>query len=65
MEAGYLILDHPADLGIEARGRTLAEAFEQAARGLISVIVDPDSVRSNPGRWSLREETISNFWSGG
>lgn len=45
MEAGYLILDHPADLGIEARGNTPAEAFEQAARGLISVIVDPDSVR--------------------
>jgi len=45
MEAGYRILDHPADLGIEARGKTLAEAFEQAARGLISVIVDPDSVR--------------------
>ena len=45
MEAGYLILDHPADLGIEARGKTLAEAFEQAACGLVSVIVDPDSVR--------------------
>ena len=45
MEAGYLILDHPADLGIEARGNTLAEAFEQAARGLISVAVDPESVR--------------------
>lgn len=45
MEAGYLILDHPADLGIEARGKTLAAAFEQAACGLVSVIVDPDSVR--------------------
>lgn len=45
MEAGYRILDHPADLGIEARGKTLAEAFEQAARGLTSVIVDPDSIR--------------------
>ena len=45
MEAGYRILDHPADLGIEARGNTLAEAFEQAACGLVSVIVDPDSVR--------------------
>ena len=45
MEAGYLILDHPADLGVEARGNTLAETFEQAACGLISVIVDPDSVR--------------------
>ena len=45
MEAGYRILDHPADLGIEACGNTPAEAFEQAACGLISVIVDPDSVR--------------------
>lgn len=45
MEAGYLILDHPADLGIEARGKTLAEAFEQGACGLTSVILDPASVR--------------------
>ena len=45
MEAGYRILDHPADLGVEARGNTLAETFEQAACGLVSVIVDPGSVR--------------------
>lgn len=45
MEAGYMILDHPADLGIEARGKTMAETFEQAARGLTSVILDPDSIR--------------------
>ena len=45
MEAGYRILDHPADLGVEARGNTLAETLEQAACGLMSVIVDPDSVR--------------------
>ena len=45
MEAGYLILDHPADLGIKARGKTLSEAFEQVAYGLTSVILDPASVR--------------------
>lgn len=45
MEAGYLIPDHPADLGMEARGETLAGTFEQAARGLTSVILDPASVR--------------------
>ena len=45
MEAGYRILDHPADLGIEAHGKTLPEAFEQAARGLTSVILDRDSIR--------------------
>jgi SHS2 domain-containing protein len=44
MESGYLLLDHPADLGIEAYGKTLSEAFEQAACGLTSVILDPDSV---------------------
>lgn len=45
MEAGFVILDHPADLGIEAYGKTLSQAFEQAASGLISVILDPASVR--------------------
>ena len=45
MNAGYLILDHPADLGIEARGKTLAEAFGQVAYGLVSVILDPASVQ--------------------
>ena len=40
----YSILEHPADLGIEARGKTLSEAFEEAAVGLTSIIVDLDSV---------------------
>ena len=43
---GFTILDHPADLGIEAYGETLAESFEQAALGLISVILDPATVES-------------------
>lgn len=40
----YSILEHPSDLGIEARGKTLSEAFEEAAVGLISIIVDLDTV---------------------
>ncbi len=40
----YSILEHPSDLGIEARGKTLSEAFEEAAVGLTSIIVDLDSV---------------------
>ncbi len=40
----YSILEHPADLGIEARGKTLSGAFEEAALGLSSIIVDLDSV---------------------
>ena len=40
IRTGFAILDHPADLGIEAHGKTLAESFEQAALGLMFVIVD-------------------------
>ncbi len=43
-EPGYRILDHPSDAGIEARGKNLKEAFEFAARGMMSIIVDPESV---------------------
>src|SRR5882672_2660352 len=46
MRSGFTILEHPSDLGIEARGATLGEAFRSAARGLMSVIVDGDSVGS-------------------
>lgn len=40
----YSILEHPADLGIEARGQSLSEAFEEAAIALSSIIADLDSV---------------------
>lgn len=35
---------HAADIGIRGTGRTLAEAFEQAACALTAVIVDPRAV---------------------
>jgi SHS2 domain-containing protein len=44
MNKEFKILDHPADLGIEARGPTLAEAFSTAAVGLMSVILDLSTV---------------------
>ncbi len=44
-QAGYKILDHPADLGIEAWGATLAKAFEQAAQALLSIILDLETVQ--------------------
>jgi tRNA nucleotidyltransferase (CCA-adding enzyme) len=36
---------HGADVGIRGRGRTLEEAFEQAAVALTSIMVDPSRVR--------------------
>jgi SHS2 domain-containing protein len=50
MQAGYSILEHPSDIGIEAQGDDLAEAFEQAARGMMSVIVDLSSVDCRAAR---------------
>lgn len=47
MMAGFVILDHPADMGIEAYGKNLKEAFEQAAVALTSIILDISSVEPN------------------
>lgn len=44
MQNGFQILDHPSDLGIEAYGDTLKEAFCEAGKGLLSIILDlPES----------------------
>jgi len=48
--ARFVLLDHPADLGIEARGDTLREAFENAAAGLMSLILDPESIVARESR---------------
>jgi SHS2 domain-containing protein len=37
--APYRILDHTADVGLEAEGSTLAEAFANAATGMYSIMV--------------------------
>jgi len=42
----YRIIEHPSDLGIEALGSSLAEAFEAAAQGFISLIIDPATIES-------------------
>lgn len=43
-ESGFRLIEHPADVGIEAWGPHLAGAFEQAALGLISVVFDPVTI---------------------
>ncbi|MEO0250440.1 MAG: archease [candidate division WOR-3 bacterium] len=44
MNSGFEILEHPADIGIRSRGRSLSEAFEQAAVGLFNLMYDPARV---------------------
>jgi protein archease len=40
----YRILEHTADIGFEAFGRTSKEAFRNAARAMFHLIVDEDCV---------------------
>jgi SHS2 domain-containing protein len=51
MEQGFRILEHPADVGIEAFGNTLEDAFKYAALGLTSIIVEPASVDPSEQRF--------------
>lgn len=41
---GWEHFEHGADIGIRGRGKTLAEAFEQAALALTAVITDPRNI---------------------
>ena len=41
----FEVLEHTADVLIAAYGETLAELFENAAYGMVSVSYDPESVR--------------------
>ena len=40
----FKFLEHTADIGLEAYGSNLAEAFANAAYGLFSIITDPASI---------------------
>ncbi|MDQ7842024.1 MAG: archease [bacterium] len=49
----FEVFEHTADIGIVARGATLAEVFEAAAEGMFSLMVDPGSVENRA--WLERE----------
>jgi len=44
MQTRFTLLAHPADIGIEAHGNTVAEAFASAADGLMSLLADPATI---------------------
>jgi|ECHnycMinimDraft_1075156.scaffolds.fasta_scaffold00032_7 Uncharacterized conserved protein len=45
----FLFFDHTADVGIKAFGRTLSEAFQNAALAVFELITDTSKVK-----WSIR-----------
>lgn len=57
--AGYALLDHTADVGVQAWGPDPAAAFAQAARGMFAIILDADPVSwKGAGEPATREASV-------
>ena len=50
MAKSYQMIDHAADIGIEAHADTLQELLEALAEGMIQVICPPSTVRPSASR---------------
>ena len=46
----FELIEHTADIGLIAYGRTLAEAFANAAYGLFSIITQPETISETESR---------------
>jgi SHS2 domain-containing protein len=53
------LIEHTADIGINAYGTSLAEAFSNAAYGLFSIVTDLRKVRTTETRTVVLEEKSS------
>ena len=66
MDAGFEILDHTADTGIIAHGDNLKKAFENAARGMFSLITELTIIQNDLTREinasSLDRESLLVNW---
>ena len=49
----YELIDHTADVGIKAYGKTLPEAFESAAKGMFDIITDSSEIE-NIGQYDIQ-----------
>ena len=63
---GYSLLDHTADVGVEAWGATPTEAFVAAARGLFAVMLDrnPDDWQGEGAATSIDIDCEARSWPG-
>ena len=46
----FEVIDHTADVGIVARGKTLPELFANAATGMMHFLISPEAVRPDTSR---------------
>ena len=51
----YDLIDHTADVAIKAYGKTLSEAFENAAKGMFDIITDNSEIE-NIGQYDIELE---------
>jgi SHS2 domain-containing protein len=51
----YELIDHTADVGIKAYGKTLPEAFENVAKGMFDIITDSSEIES-VGQYNIELE---------
>lgn len=51
----YELIEHTADVGIKAYGRTVAEAFEHVAEGMFDIITDESTI-DPVGQYDIRLE---------
>jgi SHS2 domain-containing protein len=51
----YELIEHTADVGVKAYGKTLAEAFEHAAKGMFDIITDKSTI-DPVGQYDIRLE---------
>ena len=52
----YELIDHTADVAIKAYGKTLSEAFENAAKGMFDIITNNSDIESI-GQYNIELET--------
>jgi SHS2 domain-containing protein len=66
LQPPFEILEHPSDLGFEARGASMDEAFKNAALGLMSVIAGSSKIETTEERpislLSLDRENLLVRW---
>jgi len=51
----YELIDHTADVGVKAYGKTLSEAFENAAKAMFDIITDSSEIE-NIGQYNIELE---------
>jgi len=51
----YELIDHTADVGVKAYGKTISEAFENAAKAMFDIITDKSEIE-NTGQYNIELE---------